>query len=67
MNSILQLTEPFANNTLAQQKYWVESTLIKIPIVSQLKMSPTGVSLVDFPQEATVRSPSGRVSEPARF
>lgn len=26
-----------------------------------------GDSLGDFPQEATVRSPSGRISEPARF
>lgn len=66
-NSIQQLTKRFANNTLAQWQYWVESTAIKIPIVSQLKMSPTGDSLADFPQEATVRTPSGRLSEPARF
>jgi len=41
--------------------------LIKIPIVLQWKMSPTGDSLVSFPQALTVRSPSGCVSEPARL
>lgn len=60
------------NKTLCQQHISTIAILgrvnaDKVSIVSQLKMSLTGDSLVDFPQEATVRTPSGRVSEPARF